>query len=226
MANGKQLARKQFPRAQREAQILAAAFKEFAANGYAAARLDDVARRARIAKGTIFLHFRDKKALFRAVLCSLIRPLRPGSEDEQQSSQRTSESLLRELLAHMYSQVVENKKARSLIRLLIAESEKFPELAEIYYQEIIAPGASAIGLLVEKGIASGEFRPSDVHRFPQILVAPGVLAVMWMLLLGESRLDLEGYRAAHLDFVMRGLRAPAAENASQAASCVISGGPS
>jgi len=226
MANGKQPGRKQFPKAEREAQILAAAFKEFAANGYAAARLDDVAKRAKIAKGTIFLHFRDKKALFRAVLCSLIRPPRPPSEGELQNSQSTSESLLRQLLAHMYSQVVENKRARALIRLLIAESEKFPELAEIYYQEIIAPGTSAIGLLVEKGVASGEFRASDVRRFPQIVVAPGVLAVMWVLLLGENRLDLEGYRAVYLDFDMRWLRAPAAENASQAAARVVSGGPS
>lgn len=190
----------------RRAQILGAAFSEFAANGYAGTRLDDVARRANVAKGTVFLHFPDKKALFRAVVRNLIQPVRHELDANPQEFSGGNEAALRDLLSRIYVQVVESKKARALIRLLIAESEKFPELAQIYHQEIIAPGASAIAFIVERGVASGEFRATDVRRFPQILVAPAILAVVWILLFGKRHaLDLNSYREAHLDFVMRGL---------------------
>lgn len=205
MADNKQAARSS-PKAKRQAQILNAAFREFAVNGYAAARLDDVARRAKIAKGTIFLHFRDKKTLFRAVLCDSIQPIRSSMAARPLERVGGSEAALRSLLSHLYSQIVANKKARALLRLLIAESEKFPELARIYYQEIIAPGASTIAMVVEAGITSGEFQAAHARRFPQIVVAPAILAAFWILLLGNSHeLDLAGYQEAHLDFVMRAL---------------------
>lgn len=227
MSGRKRLVRRRAPKAERECQILAAAFEEFAANGYAATRLDDVARRANIAKGTIFLHFHDKKALFRAVLCSLIHPVHIGSEAHLQNSHCGNEILVRDLLSRLYVEVVGNKKARALLRLLIAESEKFPELAEMYYQEIIAPGASTIGFVVEKGIASGEFSATDARCFPQILVAPAILAVVWILLLGKRHgLDLDAYREAHLDFVMRGLRGATPANAPKERALLRPGEPS
>lgn len=209
MKGNKQFVRRRSPQAERHAQILDAAFEVFAANGYEAARMDDVAKRANIAKGTIFLHFRDKKALFRAVLCRLIHPLPAVGKAQPQEPSGKSQGTLRDLLSRLYVDVVGNKKARALLRLLIAEGEKFPDLPQIYFQQIIAPGASAIGVVVDKGVASGEFRATDAQRFPQILVAPAILAVVWILLFGGRHgLDLEAYREAHLDFVMRGLCGP------------------
>ncbi|HXX46199.1 MAG TPA: TetR/AcrR family transcriptional regulator [Candidatus Acidoferrales bacterium] len=216
MKSTKQVARKRSQQAERHAQILDAAFEVFAANGYAAARMDDVAKRANIGKGTIFLHFRDKKALFRAVLCRLIHPVQADAEAQVQEFAGGSQTALRDLLSRLYVEIVENKKARALLRLLIAEGERFPELSEIYYREIIVPGASAIGLVVEKGIASGEFSATKVTGFPQILAAPAILAVVWSLLLGKRHgLDLEAYREAHLEFVQRGLCGAVRANASR-----------
>jgi len=225
IAGSKQLVQRQSRKAKREEQILRAAFEEFAANGYAAARLDDVARRAKIAKGTIFLHFRDKKSLFRAVLRNLVHPARPILEPQPQIPSVENEHVLRDLLSRQYIEVVGNKKARALFRLMIAESEKFPELARIYWQEIIQPSAATLGQALQKGIPSGKFCAGDTGRFPQLLVSPAIFAVVWMLLLGNRHgLDLDAYKEAHLDFVMRGLRPAAQTNAPQEPSSLQMGG--
>jgi AcrR family transcriptional regulator len=207
MTGGKKPVRRRTERAQRREQILAAAFEEFAVNGYAGACLDDVARRAQIAKGTIFLHFRSKRVLFRAVLRGFIRPVFSGFHGLLHEFSGTSDVLLRDLLSRQYVDVVGNCKARALLRLVIAEGGKFPELAQTYYREIVAPGTSALGLVIDRGIASGEFQPGIIRNFPQILAAPVVLAIVWTLVLGERHgLDFDAYREAHLDFVLRGLR--------------------
>ena len=192
---------------QRHQQILAAAFQEFAANGYAAARLEDVAKRGGMAKGTIYLYFKDKERLFRAVVRSLIYPALGTLATLVGSSSDSAEELLRKLLSGHYALVVRNKKARAILRLLIAESGKFPQLSDIFYREIIAPGVSTLRRILEKGVASGEFRKAKIKDFPQILVAPGVLATFWMLIHGERhRLDLDAYMRAHIEFVLNGLR--------------------
>ena len=207
MKTVKQPERRRTEKAHRRQQILNAAFEEFAINGYAATRLDDVAKRAEIAKGTIFLHFGNKRVLFRAVLRGCIQPVFAGFQEFLQGFTGTAEALLRNLLSRQYAEVVSNKRATALLRLLIAESGKFPELAQMYYREIIEPGASALGLVVDRGVASGEFQATGVRDFPQILAAPAVLAVVWMLVLGGCHgLDFDAYREAHLDFVLRGLR--------------------
>jgi len=188
----------------RQEEILAAAFKVFAKHGYEATRMDEVARQAGIAKGTIYLYFRDKERLFRAVVRSLVQM---KSDAAIGSFQGTGESLLREILSGMYSQVVRNEKARSIVRMLIAESGRFPQLAEIYHREIIAPGLKRVRQALMHGIASSEFRKTAAVEFPQLLVAPGVLAIVWKLLHGERhRLDLDAYGKAHLEFVLNSLR--------------------
>ncbi len=195
------------PKEQRQQQILDAAFAEFAAHGYEATRLDDVAERAGIAKGTIYLYFRDKQGLFRAVVRSLIHPALDTLAAFVKAFPGSAGDLLRELLARHYAQVVSKKRARAILRLLIAESGKFPQLSDIFHREIIAPGVTALRLVVEKGVASGEFRKMRVKDFPQILIAPGVLAALWMLILGERhRLDLRSFMSAHMEFVFNALR--------------------
>jgi AcrR family transcriptional regulator len=206
-------------KAPRQREILAAAFEEFAANGYAAARLDNVARRAKIAKGTIYLYFPSKSRLFQAVVRSLIRPVPEDFDSLVMGSSKSACQLLGDLISRQYSEVVAKRKARAILRLLIAESGRFPELSDLYHREVIQPGARALRLLLEKGIASGEFRETGVTAFPQILAAPIVLAIVWNLILGaRANLDLDAYRAAHVEFILRGLRAPAAQSGEAGAA--------
>jgi AcrR family transcriptional regulator len=188
----------------RQEEILSAAFEVFAAHGYEAARIDDVARQAGIAKGTIYLYFRDKEQLFRAVVRGLVQKRFDAMAG---SFQGTGEQLLRELLSRIYGQVVRNEKVRSIVRLLIAESGRFPQLSEIYHREIIAPGMKAVRQALLRGIASGEFRKTAAVEFPQLLAAPAILAIAWRLLHGERyRLDLNAYSKAHLEFLLDSLR--------------------
>jgi AcrR family transcriptional regulator len=198
------LSRRQNQKVQRQETILQAAFAVFAAHGYEAARIDEIARKAGIAKGTIYLYFRDKEQLFRAVVRSLVEKRLDAIAG---SFQGTGEQLLHELLSRLYSQVVRNEKVRSIVRLLIAEGGRFPQLAEIYHREIIAPGMKAVRRALLQGIASGEFRKTAAVEFPQLLAAPGVLAIVWGVLHGERhRLDLDAYSKAHLEFVLNSLR--------------------
>lgn len=190
----------------RERQILAAAFEEFAANGYAAARVDNVARRANVAKGTIYLYFPSKSRLFQAVLRSLIQPILKDFALFIKNSSAPASQLLKDLISRQYAEVLTNRKALAILRLLIAESARFPQLSDIYCCEVIEPGIRAIRLVVEKGIVSGEFRQTPAATFPQILAAPAVLAMVWILILGGLELDLDAYRAAHMEFILAGLR--------------------
>jgi AcrR family transcriptional regulator len=197
------------PKQGRPQEILAAAFEEFAAHGYAAARIEDVAKRGGIAKGTIYLYFRDKQGLFRAVVRAMIRPVFEQLIPYVRNFSGSAEALLCELQERHYTHVVRNEKARAILRLLIAEGGKFPQLSDIFYREIIEPGLTALRQVLEKGEASGEFRKTKVKDFPQILIAPGVLAVMWMLILGARyRLDLDAYMSAHREFVLQSLKKP------------------
>jgi AcrR family transcriptional regulator len=203
-------------KAPRERQILSAAFEEFAANGYAAARLDRVARRARIAKGTIYLYFPSKSRLFQAVVRSLIQPVPDDFESLVAASPASASQLLAEFIARQYSGLAGNRRAREIVRLLIAESGKFPELSELYRREVIEPGMRAIRLLLEKGAASGEFCQTRAHDFPQMIAAPAVLAVVWTLIFGSHfTLDLEAYRDAHVQFVTAAVRGAGASEPSQ-----------
>jgi AcrR family transcriptional regulator len=193
--------------APRQQQILAAAFEEFAANGYAGARLDNIARRAKIAKGTIYVYFPSKSRLFQVVVRNLIRPVPANFESLVAASSAPASELLTQFVTRQYSELVSNRKAREIVRLLIAESGKFPQLSELYRREVIDPGMRAIRLLIEKGLASGEFHATNVAAFPQMIAAPAVLAAVWILIFGErTSLDLDEYRKTHVKFALGGLR--------------------
>jgi len=191
-------------KARRQEQILAAAFEVFAAHGFEAARIDEVAERAGVAKGTVYLYFPNKEQMFRAVVRSLIRKRidllvkgLPGS----------SEELLRGLISQMYANVVRNSKVRSIVRMLVAESGRFPQLADIYHREVIIPGMNAVREALKRGAAAKEFRRTKAVDFPQIVAAPGLLAMVWQLLFSDRHpLDLSAYMQAHMEFVMNSLR--------------------
>ena len=187
----------------RQEEILRAAFEVFAAHGYEAARIDVVARRAGIAKGTIYLYFRDKEKHFQAVVRDLI-PKRFDILVKALPGPPTV--LLRALLGQMYTQVVRNERVPFILRMLMAESGRFPQLAEIYHREIIVPGMKAMRQVLTRGMAGGEFRKTQALEFPQIIAAPALLAMVWQLLFGKRHpLDLDTYMNAHLEFVLRSL---------------------
>src|SRR5215510_4660852 len=123
-------------REKRRAAILAAALEEFAARGFAATRLDDVARRARIAKGTIYLYFRDKESLFQELVRTMLSPL-VGTIEAAPLRDVPIRSVA-EMIIDMFIKEIYGTRRKDVIRLIISEGPRFPKLAEVYYREVIA----------------------------------------------------------------------------------------
>jgi AcrR family transcriptional regulator len=195
-------------RQQRLAEILRAGFEEFAQYGYAATRLEDVGERVNLTKGAIYLYFKDKEELFKAVVRSVIQPALQEATAAAENFTGSSEELLRLLLMTLYREIVHNRKRSRLLRILIAEGQNFPELTEFYYREILQHGIGGVKIALARGVARGELRPSLARDYPQVVVGPVVAAVIWTMLFGKSHpLDLDGYCRAHFDLLMNGLKA-------------------
>lgn len=190
----------------RENEILRAAFEEFAARGYAATRLEDVARRAGVAKGLPNFYFESKVGLFKAVLRRLVLPDWAALEAQLGNSETATPVLLRGLMTTVYQRFVSDPQVHQLIRLLIAEGPKFPELTEFYHAEVIERAVALLSKLLSRGVARGEIRPGAILEYPQAIVAPALMAILWQLLFAERHpLDLARFFDAHLDLVLNGL---------------------
>src|SRR6266705_1788261 len=185
--------------ARREA-ILAAALDEFAAQGFAATRLDDVARRAGVAKGTIYLHFRDKEALFQDLVRSVLSPLVGMLETIAQTDAPLRS--LAERIVEVFVSEIYGTRRKDVIRLIITEGPRFPNLAEFYYREVLSRVIRAVRGLVRHAIDRGELENDAILRFPQLLVAPGLVAIIWSGLFDRFEpLDVRALMQAHLDLL-------------------------
>ncbi|HET8727991.1 MAG TPA: TetR/AcrR family transcriptional regulator [Alphaproteobacteria bacterium] len=190
---------------ERPQEIVDAALKEFAINGYAATRLDDVARRAGISKGTIYLYFGSKEELFKAVVRKSVVPQLERVEDLLAAFDGTAEALIRLQITTLQRAILETE-VRDIVRLIIAEAATFPDLAEFYFHEVIERGKGILGRTIAFGVARGEFRDTGLAAFPQLLVAPVVMALIWKTLFERhDPLDLDGLIETHLDLLLNGL---------------------
>src|SRR3954452_19308700 len=156
--------------AERRQAIIAAAMDEFIAQGFAATRLDDVAKRAGVAKGTIYLHFKDKEALFEELIRTAIVPLVNRIVPPANPGGSVRDMI--ELFARPFIQEVATTQRADIIRLIVAEGPRFPAIADFYYREVVSKGLARLRALIELGIARGEVRQPELARFPQIVVAP------------------------------------------------------
>jgi AcrR family transcriptional regulator len=187
-------------REQRRATILAAALEEFVARGFAAARLDDVARRARIAKGTIYLYFRDKESLFQELVRTMLSPL-VGTIEAAPLRDVPIRSVA-EMIVEVFIKEIYGTRRKDVIRLIISEGPRFPKLAEIYYREVIARVVPVIRGRLALAVERGELSRDALARFPQLLVAPALLAVIWNGLFGRfAPLEVRELMRAHLDLL-------------------------
>jgi AcrR family transcriptional regulator len=194
-------------RQQRLAEILEAGFEEFAQRGYAATRLEDVGERVSLTRGAIYLYFKDKEELFKAVVRSVIQPALQQVRSVTASFDGPSEELLRLLLKTFYREIARDRQRSRLLRVLVAEGPNFPELTEFYYTEVIQHGIGCFKSAIQRGIDRGEFRPSPVRDYPQVVMGPAIAAVIWSLLFGKSHpLDVDRYSHAHFDLLMNGLK--------------------
>jgi AcrR family transcriptional regulator len=200
-------ARSDADRQAKERAILDAALDVFAESGFAQARLEDVAARAGVAKGTIYLYFPSKQALFEALIRTGIAAPIEAASAEVAALDLPFEAVVRALFARMRQQILATRR-KEIIRLVIAESGRFPELAEFYYREVVARGMALLRSVAERAVARGEFSSDELARFPQLIVAPGLVAFLWASLFERfERLDAEAMFEAHLALLLRALKA-------------------
>jgi AcrR family transcriptional regulator len=193
--------------AERRAAIIEAALDEFIARGFAATRLDDVAKRAGVAKGTIYLHFKDKESMFEELVRTVIVPLVGRLHAPPQLGGTVRDAV--EGFARMFLQEVANTRRGDIVRLIVAEGPRFPAIADFYYREVVSKGLAGMRALIELGIARGEIKEKGLAQFPQIVVAPALIAVIWQSLFNRhAPLDAVEMLRVHLDLIFGERRTP------------------
>jgi AcrR family transcriptional regulator len=191
-------------------EILAAALAGFAERGFAATRLEDVAARAGISKGTLYLYFKGKEELFEAVVRATLLPNLERVEALAATFEGPSALLLERLLLTIAG--VMDSRAGALPKLVIAEAGNFPELARFYLDEVVRRGLRLIGTILRRGIERGEFRAVDVDHAVFCVIGPMLLAALWKNSLeahDDAPLDTQALVRAHLDLLLGGLEAGA-----------------
>ncbi len=199
-AKGRKAAARPDRRTERRDAILAAALEEFSARGFAAARLDDVASRAGIAKGTIYLYFEDKEALFQELIRSMLSPLVNAIEAAPLADLPVR--VVAETIVNLFVGEIYETRRGDVIRLILTEGPRFPKLAEFYYQAVIARVLPPMRALLTRAADNGELSSDALARFPQLLVAPALVALMWNALFERfAPLDVHALMRAHLDLL-------------------------
>jgi AcrR family transcriptional regulator len=196
-------------KAERPQEILEAAFAEFSRNGYATTTLDRIAERAGVTKGTIYVYFENKEHLFISMVQEFTKAAHETVQEMYETHAGSTADLLRAQFSFIYQHIVEDKRRREVVRMLIAEAARFPELADRYYDEILRPCLDLLKQAIQRGMDRGEIRKSgSIAGSPQVVIAPIALVDLWMMMFAARQpLDLKAYFDAHLDLVLNGLLA-------------------
>lgn len=191
----------------RPQEILEAALTCFAAKGFAATRMDDIAHRAGVTKGTIYLYFANKEAVFKALVRESIGTQIGEVLERVEAFDGSSADLLRMALSGV-SHILSAPGRVVLPKIIVAEAGNFPELARFYREEIIDKGLGAMSAAIARGIERGEFRKVDPQHAVRLCVAPLLLAAVWRTTFAQfdaTPYDYAGFLQTHLDVLLRGL---------------------
>jgi TetR/AcrR family transcriptional regulator len=195
----------------RPGELLAAALDLFVEKGFAATRVEEVARRAGVSKGTLFLYFSSKEELFKAVVRENLSGRFAQWNDEFDRFEGSTRDMLRYGLFNWWERIG-STKASGIPKLMMSEAHNFPELAKFYQTEVIQPGNTLIERILQRGVASGEFRPMDLTYGVYLVLAPMLFLAMWRHSLGSccashQQLDPQKYLSAQLDMLIHGFGA-------------------
>jgi AcrR family transcriptional regulator len=195
----------------RPQELLEAALALFVEKGFAATRAEEVARRAGVSKGTLYLYYPSKEELFKAVVRHNLTSLIAEGEQMASSFEGSSSDLLA-LLIQTWWERFGNTPAAGIHKVILAEVRNFPELAQFYADEVMVPADRLFGGCVERGVARGEFRPMPTHEVSLALIAPLIFMAVHRHSFGccpvhgTADMDPELMLRTHLELVLRGLQ--------------------
>ena len=196
----------------RPGELLAAALSLFVEKGFAATTVEAVAARAGVSKGTLFLYFPSKVELFQAVVRENIVGRLSEWAQTIERHEGPQAPLLRELM-HQWWQRIGMTEASGITKLVLSEAGQFPDIAQFYQAEVIGPGQALTRQILNRGMASGEFRALNIEHTIHGLFAPMMFLVMWKHSLGlcapaQTKLDPEAFIDSQLQLLLQGLLTP------------------
>ena len=191
----------------RPAEILTAALETFGERGYDGTRLEDVGRRAGCTKGTVFLYYESKAELFKAAVREAFLPTLRETEKLVEEHRGSARELLAALLRIRWDHM-ERTRLTGLVKLLLTETAKYPDLARFYNDEFIDKNQALLRRVLQMGVDSGEFRPVDVAQAARVVVSPLLFAAVWrhsFEQVSSAPLPLEPYFETGLQIMLAGL---------------------
>ena len=194
----------------RPAEILAAAIQEFVEKGYSATRLEDVARRAGVTKGTMYLYFENKEALFKEMVRHYVVPGIERAEQVSREYEGPARDLVVLLMRHWWERLVEGPHIGGLAKLVMAEAANFPDVAAFYHREVFERNLGILHDAIERGIERGEFRAADPRKMAALGLMPLVMLAQWKSSFSRvvaEPIDLHAFYSAHVEQYLRGLEA-------------------
>lgn len=193
----------------RPQELLDAALEVFVEKGFAASRTEEVAARAGVSKGTLYLYYPSKEELLKAVIAYHLNERITAGAARAANFQGPASDLLRTMLIDWWSQIYDSP-ASGVFKLLITEARSFPEIALAYHREVVERAHQLLGDVLRRGIAAGEFRPVEVDHAVHSLVLPLVMLCVHRHTLGACAVNwhLDGQRfiREHVHLVLEGLR--------------------
>lgn len=196
-------------KAARPGEVLDAALDTFATKGFAATRMDDIAAAAGVSKGTLYLYYPSKEAIFEALVRARLIPNLDRMEALLATPGQTAARGLRSVL-RLVAEVAADTRLVAIPRLVLAEAGNFPGLARFYRREVAARGLGLLENLFRRGIEAGEFRPMDPHLAARLFIAPVIFAALWQTTFApieDNPVPIAAVLAQHADVFLRGIAA-------------------
>jgi AcrR family transcriptional regulator len=207
--NAEQAPKRERRKEARPGELLDAALDLFVEKGFSATRADEVAARAGVSKGTLFLYFQSKEDLFKAVVRENIANKFPTWQEEFLTFEGSSADMLRYALTSWWERIGKTR-ASGITKLVMSEAQNFPEIAAFYQEEVIQPGNAMIRRILERGVQAGEFREMDLEQAVHIIVAPMIFLMMWKHSMGACAasakiVDPEQFIHMQVDVLLHGM---------------------
>jgi AcrR family transcriptional regulator len=191
----------------RPAEIVRAAYQVFSEKGFAAARLDDIAQRAGVSKGALYLYFDNKQEIFEAVVKDAVAPNIGAIEQMALAFPGTFEQLIR-MVAPRIAEVAASANIGKVLKMVVGESGNFPEIARIWHDDVVARGVGLMTALIKRAQERGEVRAGDPRNFAVSIISPMLVGVIFretFVPVGAKAFDIPALMQQHLDTVLPGL---------------------
>ncbi|MEW5686674.1 MAG: helix-turn-helix domain-containing protein [Pseudomonadota bacterium] len=194
-------------KADRPAEIVAAALEVFAEKGFAAARLDEIARRAGVSKGAVYLYFETKDDVFRAVVSQAIAPNVGVVKAMAAAHPGPLADLLRNVVSHVAG-VIETTPIGGVLKMVVGEARNFPEIARVWHDELVSQALGAVTAAIAAAQARGEVKPGDPRAYAVQLISPMLVGVLWretFVPVGAEPFDLPALMRQHVETLLSGM---------------------